>query len=258
MAVPLNGELLNSFSVKVGVHQGSALSPLLFIMVMNVLTEDVRGGSLMELFYYANNLDLCGKSLNDVMDKHGRWKNAVEGKCHRVNVDITKALQLLIGKKRSVSKVDPCGACVERVGCNSIQCMKCQRWVHRRYSDVPRQVRLLSCRNVFVRRTCLSYNCSVEEKLEFKRGEDVLEEVEKFCYLGDVISYFGGASETVSVRMGSAWKKFREFSGVLVGKHGLSLKQRGKIYQCCVRQILLHCCDTWELAVADEARLHGM
>ena len=46
--------------------------------------------------------------------------------------------------------------------------------------------------------------------------------------------------------------------GVLVGKHGLSLKQRGKIYRCCVRQILLHCCDTWELAVADEARLHGM
>ena len=96
-------------------------------------------------------------------------------------------------------------------------------------------------------RTCLGHNCSVEEKLEFKRGEDVLEEVEKFCYLGDVISYYVGASEAKSVRMGSAWKKFREFSGVLVGKQGLSLKQRGKIHQFCVRQILLHCCDTWEL-----------
>ena len=42
MAVSVDGELSNSFSVKVGVHQGSALSPLLFIMVMNVLTEDVR------------------------------------------------------------------------------------------------------------------------------------------------------------------------------------------------------------------------
>ena len=38
------------------------------------------------------------------------------GKCLRVNVDITKGMQLLIGKKRNVSKVDPCGACVERVG----------------------------------------------------------------------------------------------------------------------------------------------
>ena len=104
-------------------------------------------------------------------------------------------------------------------------------WVHRRCSDVPRQVSLLSCRDVFLGRTCLGHNCSVE-KLEFKRGEDVLQEVEKFFYLGD-ISCYGGASEAVSVRIGSALKKFRELNGVLVGKQGLSLKQRGKIYRCC-------------------------
>ena len=33
---------------------------------------------------------------------------------------------------------------------------------------------LVSCRDVFVCRTCLGHNCSVEEKLEIKRGEDVL------------------------------------------------------------------------------------
>ena len=96
------------------------------------------------------------------------------------------------------------------------------------------------------------------EKLEFKTGEDVLEEVEKFCYLGDMISCFGGASEAVRARIGSAWKKFRELSGVLVGKQGLSLMQRGKIYQCCVRPVLLYCCETWELTVADEMRLCGV
>ena len=47
---------------------------------------------------------------------------------------------------------------------------------------------------IFVCRTCLGHNCSVEEKLEFKKGEEVLEEVEKFCYLGDLISCHGGAS----------------------------------------------------------------
>ena len=62
-AVSVDGELSSSFSVKVGVHQGSALSPLLFIMVMDVLMEDVRDGSLMELLY-AHNLVLCGESLN--------------------------------------------------------------------------------------------------------------------------------------------------------------------------------------------------
>ena len=141
----------------------------------------------------------------------------MEGKGLRVNVNKTKGMQLFYGKKSSVSKVDSCGVCGERVGCNSIQCTKCQRWVHRRCSDVPTLVSLLSCRYVFVCRTCLGYNCSAEEKLEFKGGEDVLEEVEKSCYLSDMISY-GGASEAVGARVGSMWKKFRELSGVLVGK----------------------------------------
>ena len=86
-------------------------------------------------------------------------------------------------------------------GCNFVQCTKCQRWAHCRCPDVPRQVSL-SYRDAFLCRTCLGHNCSVEEKLEFKRGEDVLEKVEKFCYLGDMISCYGGACESVSARIG--------------------------------------------------------
>ena len=172
-AVLVDRELSSSFSVKVGVHQGSALSPLLFIMVMDVLTEDVRDGSLMELLY-ADDLVLCGESLNGIMGKYKRWKNAVERKGLRVNVDKTKGMQLSFGQKSSVSKVNPCGVRGERVGCNSIQYMKCQRWVHRRCSDVPRQVSLLSCQDIFVCRTCLCHKCSVAEKLEFKTVEKVL------------------------------------------------------------------------------------
>ena len=112
-------------------------------------------------------------------------------------------------------------------------------WVHRCCSDVPRQVSLLSCCDVFVCRTCLGHNCSVEEKLEFKRGEDVLEEVEKSCYLGDMISCYGGASGAMRARIGCVWKKFRELSGVLVRKQGLPLKQRVKIYHVVLDQF---CC----------------
>ena len=169
-----------------------------------------------------------------------------------------KVCSYYLGKESSVSKVDHCGVCGERVGCNSIQCTKCQRWFHPHCFDVPRQVCLLSYWNALVCRTCLGHNCSVEEKLEFKRGEEFSEELEKFCYLGDMISCYGGAYEAVHARIGSVWKKFRELSGVLVGKQGFSLKQWGKIYQCYVRPVLLYCCETWELTVADEARLHGL
>ena len=85
-----------------------------------------------------------------------------EGKGLRVHVDRTKDMQSLFGKKRSVRKVDPCGVCGDWVGCNSIHCTKCHRWVHGCCSDVPRQVILLSCRDVFVRRTCFGHNHSVE------------------------------------------------------------------------------------------------
>ena len=68
------------------------------------------------IIHYADDLVLCGESLNAVMDKFVKWKNAIEGKDLRVNIDKTKCVQLLFGKKRSVSKVDPRGVCGERVG----------------------------------------------------------------------------------------------------------------------------------------------
>ena len=46
--------------------------------------------------------------------------------------------------------------------------------------------------------------------------------MEKFCYMGNMISCYGEASETVGARIGSAWKKFRELSGVLFGKQASS------------------------------------
>ena len=43
---------------------------------MDVLTEDVRDGSLMELLY-ADKCVLCGQSLNEVIDKYGRLFNQI-------------------------------------------------------------------------------------------------------------------------------------------------------------------------------------
>ena len=91
-AVSIDGELSSSFSVKVGAHQGSALSLLLFIMVMDALTVEVRDGSLMELLY-PDDLVLYGESLNEFMDKYERWKKALEVKGLRVNFNKIKGMQ---------------------------------------------------------------------------------------------------------------------------------------------------------------------
>ena len=49
------------FWVRVGVHQGSVLSPLIFVNVVDVVTEHAREGLLNEISY-ANDLVLMSES----------------------------------------------------------------------------------------------------------------------------------------------------------------------------------------------------
>ena len=48
-----------SFQVKVGLHQGSVLSPLLFSIVMGVVSSEARSGLPSELMY-ADDVVLTG------------------------------------------------------------------------------------------------------------------------------------------------------------------------------------------------------
>lgn len=45
----MSGDLNDEFSVNIGVHQSSVLSPLLFIMVLEALSRDFRTGLQWEL-----------------------------------------------------------------------------------------------------------------------------------------------------------------------------------------------------------------
>ena len=44
-------ELFEKFGVKVGVHQGSVLSPLVFAIVVDVFTENVKNGLMSGMLY---------------------------------------------------------------------------------------------------------------------------------------------------------------------------------------------------------------
>ena len=59
--VKLKGRVSKGFGVKVGVHQGSVLSPLLFIIVLETLSRRFREGLPMELLY-ADDLVLLADS----------------------------------------------------------------------------------------------------------------------------------------------------------------------------------------------------
>ena len=65
------------FWVRVGVHQGSVLSPLIFAIVVNVVTKHAREGLVNEILC-ADDLVLMSESLDDFrerfQDGEVRWK----------------------------------------------------------------------------------------------------------------------------------------------------------------------------------------
>ena len=64
-------------------------------------------------------------------------------------------------------------------------------------------------------------------------GRVSLVKVDIFCCLGDMLDADGGCSSAVTARVGSAWKKFREYLPILTGK-GFSLRLKGKVCAACV------------------------
>ena len=120
-----NNVLGNKFSVKVGVHQGSVLSPLLFIIVLEALSSECRNRSMWELLY-VDDLVLIAKSLKELEDSYCSWKNSIESKGLRVNMKKTKVMVSALNQGPSFqSGKHSCGVCFKGVSVNSILCILC-------------------------------------------------------------------------------------------------------------------------------------
>ena len=79
------------FGVAVGVHQGSVLSPLLFIIVLEALSREFRTGCPWELLY-ADDLMISAESIEELLVKLKTWKTEMEKKGLRVNMGKTKIM----------------------------------------------------------------------------------------------------------------------------------------------------------------------
>jgi hypothetical protein len=124
-----------AFNVKVGVHRGSVLSLFLFTIVMDVVCGDIMEGLLFEILY-ADDLVLMTDSMEELQLKFDRWKSVIERKGLKVNMGKTKVMVNGEGGERVVSRIDPCGVCDKRVKANSVLCIGCKKWVHKRCSGV--------------------------------------------------------------------------------------------------------------------------
>ncbi|KAK3510023.1 hypothetical protein QTP70_026002 [Hemibagrus guttatus] len=72
------------FNVEVGLHQGSALSPFLFAMVMDQLSEEVRQESPWTVMF-ADDIVICSESREQVEENLERWRFALERRGMKVS-----------------------------------------------------------------------------------------------------------------------------------------------------------------------------
>ncbi|KAK3516660.1 hypothetical protein QTP70_021999 [Hemibagrus guttatus] len=72
------------FNVEVGLHHGSALSPFLFAIVMDQLSEEVRQESSWTMMF-ADDIVICSESREQVEENLERWRFALERRGMKVS-----------------------------------------------------------------------------------------------------------------------------------------------------------------------------
>ena len=230
------------FEVKVGVHQGSVLSLLLFIIVLEALSWEFRSGVPWEDLY-VDDLVIIAESLEECVRRLLTWKEAMEKKGLRVNAGKTKIMICSTGLDLLQSSGEfPCAVCHIGVGSNSIFCNGCKHWIHKKCSGL----KCLKKDPDYRYTRCQGTACPLDGRpqKEVQVGPDKLEVVASFCYLGDMLSTAGGCELSTTTCVKTAWKKF--LLPVLSSCH-LSFKTRGRVYSSCVWSAMLHASETWPL-----------
>ena len=75
----------------VGVHQGSCLSLLLFIIVMGVISEHVRREVPLDMIY-ADDPIVADKGEAEIKTRFTDWQRASESKGYKININYTETM----------------------------------------------------------------------------------------------------------------------------------------------------------------------
>ena len=228
------------------------LSPLLFIIVVEALSRESRTGCPWELLH-ADDLVIVAESLGDLKVRLKNWKDGLEEKGLRVNIRKTKVLC----SRQDVSKLKIApvkfsrGVSIKGVEANSILCLSCRNWAHKRCSGIKTSVR--NCED-FICKTCSTTTGAVHPFptcITIDRDESEI--VSEFCYLGDVKGQADDGTDAVSDRIGSAWKAFHQLLPILANKD-ISLVNRGKVFKDCIWSVLLYRTEPWPLSTEHLSR----
>ena len=94
--------LTGRFPVNVGLHQGSSLSPYLFDLVMDVVTQGIRDQAPWCMLF-ADDIVLCSTSREEVERKLEEWRKAMEDRGLKINRRKTEYLRFNENQNGEVS-----------------------------------------------------------------------------------------------------------------------------------------------------------
>jgi hypothetical protein len=90
----------SDFPLKIGLHQGSALSPYIFALVMDVVTRDIQG-EIPWCILFADNVVLIDESGVGVDKKLELWRQILESKGFRFSRTKTEYMRCEFSGVRS-------------------------------------------------------------------------------------------------------------------------------------------------------------
>ena len=198
--------------------------------------------------FFADDLVIIATSLEECVERVKAWKEGLESKGLHVNMTKTKIMASGLGLDiLQDSGKFPCAVCRTGVGRSSIRCSKCNLWVHYK-----------KCSGLKTLAEDMSYECprcrgepgvrpiNGHPFKEVEVGDCVLEAVDRFCYLGDMLSAGGGCMAAATARCRCAWRKFRENLPLLTSKP-VPFDLRGRLFSSNVGSSMLHGTETWPM-----------
>ena len=179
--------------IDVGLHQGSALSPFLFIVILDVITEEIVEEPPWAMLF-ADDLVLCDREADGMEDRLEAWRKHLED----------------AGLKLSRTKTE--------------------------YMPPTGATRKIKLKN---------YN---------QHDHSELPETTAFKYLGTMIDQDGGCGAEIARRIGVAWDRWRDLTGVLCDKK-VPTKLKVLLYKTSIKPTLMYGCETWPVTQRMEDRM---
>ncbi|KAK3507962.1 hypothetical protein QTP70_005447 [Hemibagrus guttatus] len=269
------------FKVEVGLHQGSALSPFLFAMVMDQLSGEYRDGQRElhcvfvdlekaydrvpreELWYCMRKSGVAEKYVRMVQDMYERNRTVV-----RCAVGQTDEFKLEVGLHQGSALSPFLFAIVmdqlsEEVRQESPWTMMfaddiviCSESREQVEENLERWRFALERRGMKVSHSKTEYMCVNEREGSGTvrlQGEEV-KKVQEFKYLGSTDQSNGECGKEVKKRVQAGWNGWRKVWGVLCDRK-ISARIKGKVYRTVVRPAMLYGLETVSLRKRQESEL---